>query len=107
MRAFGEAAVPQSVRDELKRARRIVQEREHVLHSSAGARGSKIGMSSEQAKLVAAETYASSEKAIGSKSVNGAHDPRRLAQFDRLLAEQQDIFDRNLPNAHHACRTDG
>lgn len=102
--------MPQHIRSELINLRQIVQEREHVILSlrkrSAGARGANIGMTSEQAKAVAAKTNAAREKALGRKTTKGIDDPRRVAQFERLLAEQNDLLARHDPDPHHPCRPD-
>lgn len=108
---LGEDAVPDELRSDLAAQRRRVQEVEAVIMSlsqtSATDRGSAIGMSSQQAKAVAAATNASRELAVGRRSINGVDDPSRVRQFERLLAEQQDMTDRRVLDDHHPCRPDG
>lgn len=47
------------------------------------------------------------EKAVGEKSRYGHDDPARVAQFERLLAEQQSLEHRRLPDPRHLCRPHG
>lgn len=114
MHSEGEAAVPDEVRSDLEFLRTRVAKRQEVIISlrmrSAVARGSTIGPSSEKAKAHRSAMYAAHEKAAGSRSDRRRKvpdDPVRLAQFARLLAEQEDMDAHRLPDSHHPCRPQG
>lgn len=106
----GEAAIPSDMRAELERLRALVREREAVIlrlrAQAAGARGSAIGFTSEQATEVANDTHAARVTAVGKKTFRGKEDPVRIQQFETFLVEQHDLIARRHPYPHHMYRPD-
>lgn len=109
----GEAAVPAYIKTDLAMLRQRVADRTTAIISirmrSAALRGSPVssGPTSEFAREHRSAMYQKHEKAEGNKSDRRkriADDPARLAQFDRLLAEQQEMESRRLPDSRHPCR---
>lgn len=91
--------------------RDAAKEQESVILSlraqGAAARGTSIGMSSDSATALARSVHRQRERAVGRKAIRNVEDPERVRQVHFLLAEQNDMIARHLPNPHHQYRPDG
>lgn len=111
---LGEEAIPGDIVADLERLRKRVAERENIIKSlrsrGASARGVQLGMDSTQAKGVRNAAYLRHEKVEGERRDRRKTIPDdriRVAQFQRLLAQQEDLEARRLPNPRHPCRPAG